>query len=74
MISALLDLIDTALSWLPQSPFPQFATTLNQSSGLGWVNWFFPVGRCIEIMAAWLAAILLYYLATILLRWVKAIQ
>lgn len=74
MIQKLLDLIETALSWLPTSPIQDYAQTINNSTGLGWLNWFLPIGTMLELMSAWLAAIALYYLASIILRWVKAIQ
>ena len=74
MIKALLGLVQTVLSWLPQSPFAGIAADFQSSHGLGWLNWFIPVGQIVQIMAAWLGAIALYYLASIMLRWVKAIS
>lgn len=74
MIQKLLDLVDYALSLLPQSPFKDIIWDINNSDGIAYLNWFIPVGRILEIMALWLAAILTYYLGTIILRWVKAIQ
>jgi len=74
MIQKLLDLVDYALSLLPQSPFKDIIWEINNSDGIAYLNWFIPVGRILEIMALWLAAILTYYLGTIILRWVKAIQ
>lgn len=74
MIQKLLDLVDYALSLLPQSPFQDIAFEIQNSDAVGYLNWFLPIGRIMQIMGLWLAAILTYYLATIILRWVKAIQ
>lgn len=73
----IIDLIEAALSWLPRSPFAPggyFANLNLDQTGLSWLNWFFPVGQCLTLTAAWIAAIVLWYMATIVLRWVKAIE
>lgn len=74
-LNKLLALAEIVLGWLPESPFAdsQFLA-INDSQGLSWLNWFFPVGDCISLTAKWVAAIAIYYLATIMLRWVKAIE
>lgn len=74
MITGLLNLVQTVLSWLPTSPFLTVPDTISSSAGVATLCWFFPVHDCLTLMAAWLAAILLFYLASIMLRWVKAIQ
>ena len=74
MIQKLLNLVDYALSLLPQSPFKDIIWEINNSDAIAYLNWFIPVGRILQIMSLWLAAILTYYLGTIILRWVKAIQ
>jgi len=66
-------LIDRLLALLPLSPFADF---VDQFSGLPWLgvlNWFFPVRQCLIVMTAWLAAILLFYAYSIVMRWVKVI-
>jgi hypothetical protein len=40
---------------------------------LGWLNWFFPVGDCLVVMSAWLGAVGLFYLYSIVMRWLKMI-
>ena len=74
MIKDLLGLVETVLGWLPQSPFLGVPDAIGNSEGISWLCWFFPVHDCLELMAAWLGAITLFYLASIMLRWVKAIQ
>lgn len=79
MVTALwekiLSFIQTALSWLPRSPFADSTMNLAiDDTGLAWLSWFFPVHDCLTLTAAWIGAIALYYLASILLRWLKAIE
>ena len=55
MLSYLTGLFQGLMSLLPQSPFSDWATiTQDMRTGLGWLNWFFPVDACLGILAAWL--------------------
>ena len=78
------DIINSGLSWLksmiaavidllPDSPFqieiPDFVTDI-----IGYVNYFIPIGSMLKILTAWTAAILVWYVASLLLRWIKAIE
>ena len=66
-------LIGKIVAVLPLSPF---ADWIDQFAGLPWLgvlNWFFPVRECLLVMAAWLAAIALFYLYSVAMRWVKMI-
>ena len=74
MMQKLLDLVQTILSWLPQSPFSNVSLPAGISEGLGWLNWFIPVHEIFVLATAWLGAIALYYLASVMLRWVKVIS
>lgn len=43
-------------SLLPDSPFQDmFTMTEAMSTGLGWLNWLFPVNECLGLFLAWLA-------------------
>ena len=59
---------------LPLSPFRGFIDSIGSFEYLSWLNWFFPVGECIAVLAAWVATIGIYYTYMVLLRWVKAIH
>ena len=61
------------LEVLPLSPFQQYIDQFRSLPYLGWLNWFFPVGSCLTVMAAWLVAVGLFYLYSILMRWLKII-
>lgn len=58
---------------LPRSPFSQFIANFTPPDYLGWLNWFFPVGQVLSILVIWLASISLFYLYSIIMRWVKMI-
>lgn len=58
---------------LPTSPFREFLDKVSGIPYLGYLNWFVPVGDILLVMTAWLGAIALFYLYSIVMRWVKAI-
>lgn len=76
LTSAVYNAIEAALSILPDSPFKFLTTYSNSVIGewLGWINWFLPINTFLAIVQAWLAAILIYYVIQIILRWAKAIE
>lgn len=45
---------------LPISPFQDALDSITNSY-IGYLNWFFPVGRCISLLVAWATAIGVYY-------------
>jgi hypothetical protein len=64
---------DTIISVLPVSPFAPFLTMFKDLPFLGYLNWFIPVGTIVKVGLAWLAAIALFYIYSIIMRWVKMI-
>lgn len=78
MIAFMKDMLDKFLaaiiSVLPLSPFADAIDSLEQLPYLGYINYFIPVGTCIKIGEAWLAAIALFYLYSVLARWIKLIE
>lgn len=74
MVTLFNNFADTLKNVLPLSPFAPF---IEQFAGLpyvSWLNWFIPVGDVINVLVAWLAAIVLFYAYSIVLRWIKAIS
>lgn len=61
------------LQLLPLSPFTKFIEQFRSLPYLGYLNWFFPVGDCLVVMAAWLTAVGVFYLYSIIMRWLKVI-
>ncbi|MEG1492456.1 MAG: hypothetical protein RR394_09405 [Oscillospiraceae bacterium] len=41
---------------------------------MGYVNYFIPINRMVQITKVWLSAIVIWYVAMTVLRWVKAIE
>lgn len=77
IIDWLFDLLKTALNWvvnlLPDSPF----TALSNSPiapYLGMINWIVPLNFIVTTLTAWLTAVSVYYVYSVLLRWVKAVE
>lgn len=66
--------LDTVLKVLPTSPFKDFINALGELPYLGYLNYFVPIGTFIKIGTAWLGAIALFYLYSIVLRWIRAIE
>ena len=73
MIQGLVDIVNTVLGWLPTSPFADIELNIYRGY-IGWLAWFLPIHQMLVVMYAWIGAIAVYYLASIMLRWVKAIQ
>lgn len=62
------------LSLLPLSPFRPYIEQFAALPYLGYLNWFFPIGECMVVMAAWLTTIITYYAYSALLRWIRVIS
>lgn len=73
-IGIVLVFLTFALSLLPSSPFTVFTDSVSSLPYLDWLNWFFPVTECLAIGEAWLVAITAFYVASLILSWIKAIR
>lgn len=77
MIAFMKEMLDkflvAILSVLPLSPFAPVIDSLEQLPYLGYINYFVPVGAILKIGTAWLTAIALFYLYSVLARWIKLI-
>lgn len=65
MISMIVGMITGIVGWLngilPNSPFQDLLTGNNAIlTGIGWLNWFIPVGDLLAIFGLYLAALLLW--------------
>lgn len=66
--------LDWVLALLPFSPFAKYIDELETLPYLPYLNWFLPIGDFIVIGSTWLVSIGVFYLYSIILRWLKAIQ
>ncbi len=62
------------MNLLPTSPFRAYIDKLENYEWLSTLNWVVPIDNFIVIGEAWLVAVGLFYLYSIILRWVKAIE
>lgn len=78
MFTFMKEILDKFLSFLlqilPTSPFAPLIDNLEQLPYLGYINYFVPVGTCVKIGEAWLGAIALFYLWSVVARWIKLIE
>lgn len=68
-----LALLALVMAFLPSSPFQTVINTISNIPYLQYLNWFFPVSECIAVLEVWLAAIVIYYLYSAIMRWIKII-
>lgn len=64
----------TITNILPTSPFAPYIEQFSQMPALAWLNWFVPVREICVVFGAWLGCVTAFYLAQVVLRWVKVIQ
>lgn len=78
MFTFMKEILDKFLSFLlsilPTSPFAPVIDSLEKMPYLGYINYFVPVGTCIKIGEAWLVAIVVFYLWSVVARWIKLIE
>lgn len=62
------------LAVLPISPFNGMVNEMTGVPYLSYLNWFFPVGKCLALMTIWTIAISLYYGYSYILRQLGIIE
>lgn len=67
LVQGVLDTIGISMPTLPDPPSQLVAVE-------GWVSWFFPVGTVLNIFTFYGVAWLVWWLASIVLRWAKAVE
>lgn len=78
LLNLVLKKIESALHYfillLPHSPFRAFMGEFQKLPYLEYINYFIPIGSIIAITQAWAMAIGVYYVYSVVLRWLKAIE
>lgn len=73
-LSSVFDgLIQRVLQVLPTSPLREFIDSMGDIPYLSYLNWFFPVSEIIAVLSLWITAIGLFYLWSVVLRWLRVI-
>lgn len=73
LLNALSEFGNTLLSVLPKSPFTGILDMFSNIPYLNWLNWFLPIRDFIYIGSLWLGVIAVFYLYSIIMRWIKVI-
>lgn len=73
LIEAICSPIKMLIDLLPSSPFQNINFTPVEPF-LGALNWVIPIGDILKILLLWCGAIGAYYIYSIALRWLKAIE
>ncbi len=73
-----MEIIEQFLNWvlslLPTSPFVRYINALSTVPYLAYLNWFIPIPTFLAIGQAWLTAVGIFYIYSIILRWIRAIE
>lgn len=70
-------ILDTLYNVLPHSPFKDVVFALegdDLQTILGYLNWVCPIGLMLDSFSLFLGAISSYYIYSIILRWIRAID
>lgn len=73
LINALGAVLSAIVSVLPKSPF-QFVANSQFSDLLVKINYFIPIYEFISILELWVVAVGVYYLYSVVARWLKMID
>jgi len=74
LIRGLGAILGFLISVLPNSPFQSIIDSSVVSDYLGGLAWVIPFPALLSVFTAWAGCMALYYLYSIVLRWVKAIE
>lgn len=73
MINLISNFGTVLMEVLPRSPFADWIESFEVEQFAGILNWFVPVGQMASVFALWLVAVGLFYMYSILMRWIKMI-
>ena len=73
LFASVLNLI---FSLLPNSPFVDMSITYDLviHKYMGYLSWLLPVKQIISILFIWLGCMLVYYVYSVVMRWIKLIN
>lgn len=69
----LSDCLEWVIDVLPDSPFNALDTSAIEKY-LGYINWFIPMDFILTTLTLWLVAVAGYYVWSVVLRFVKAVD
>lgn len=74
IISAISKFAVVLINILPESPFQSVMDTISKNETFSNLEWVIPFSTFLSIGIAWTSAIAVYYVISVGLRWVKAIE
>lgn len=67
--------LNIIFSFLPNSPFNSIVTyDLTISKYLSNLAWLLPIKQIVSILGVWLGCMLIYYIYSVVMRWIKLIE
>lgn len=68
--------LNIIFGFLPNSPFIAISRSMEFSIGkyMGYLSWLIPIKSILSVLVAWLGCMLLYYLYSVVMRWIKLID
>ena len=68
--------LNIIFSLLPNSPFLDLSTTydLTVNKYMGYLAWLLPIKQILSILFIWLGCMLVYYVYSVVMRWIKLIN
>lgn len=73
VISQIGGLISLIFYLLPETPFNSIYQYLNNDFFMN-LNWILPIPEILTFLVSWTTAVSLYYVISVVLRWIKAIE
>lgn len=74
LLNGLRAVLVSVLQLLPGSPFRGVIDSIAEIPYLGYLNYFIPVSDFLALLAVWGAAVGVFYVSSVILRFVKAID
>jgi len=74
IIDGLASACSAVVGSLPKSPFESLSQLPIDNNILAFVAWLVPFPQIVSLLEAWVVCVGVYYVASIIMRWVKVIE
>lgn len=78
VINGLIGIFNTFMhlveNMLPASPFAGISDYIIDIPWLGVVNYFVPLQACVDILVLWAGGMVVFFVVSIILRWLKVVS
>lgn len=73
VVNGLAALLSVVVHALPGSPFQGLTALTIDNKWIGYLAYVVPVGAIVSTLEAWLVCIGVYYLYSVVMRWIKVV-